>query len=559
MKVSKVLEISGSVILAAAAGYISDVPVFGALCMSFLIYVVYSEITCSSRTSEKISFLRELDRFLGNLRHHYYRTNSIRDALFFGSDGIGEPLRAELAVIQDIVESADLRTRGNVYQNSEKDKYLRLLMSMMMLMEENGDSCGPEGSVFINALMQLRMEVKDEKRMISNRKHKFMGLSLTASLPVCAVQFIAAWGVKTNPDLLLFYYGRWGMLFRLVILLISFICYRLIMNLKDTEYATEKKSFDAFLLKYRIDRIAKPLKRAAVFCVMGIITFVSLITAHKEAVTLLAEDTSNVEMLCDIADGRQIAAMEYFIPLYTQELLKDINTDISRDELAGHLLEENGIRTKEVAETAADEIIRRVGSIRNERIDIWDVIIVLAAGLLGASYPDITGLFEKIAESGMIKNEIMQFQTIVSIQKDVQGISPVVMLESLESFGQRFKKPLRKCINDIGINEAEALQQFKYSCDDIDFERIADCFILADELGVKEAFDEISTEIKAFREDRRSEAVIRLDNDVLLGSLIAVIPGGLILFGYLLIPFMVSALNMFNSYQDSLKDFITIT
>ena len=57
MKVSKVLEISGSVILAAAAGYISDVPVFGALCMSFLIYVVYSEITCSSRTSEKISFL----------------------------------------------------------------------------------------------------------------------------------------------------------------------------------------------------------------------------------------------------------------------------------------------------------------------------------------------------------------------------------------------------------------------------------------------------------------------------------------------------------------------
>ncbi|MCR5323588.1 MAG: hypothetical protein K6E85_10000 [Lachnospiraceae bacterium] len=559
MKASKVLEISGIVLATILALIISDNPVFGVLCMSFLIYVAVTETKGASETSEKLRFLKELDRFLGNLRHHYFRTNSIRDALFFGTDGIREPLRAELTEMLSILEDTDRRVKGSMYQNSEKDRYLRLLMSVIMLMEENGDSVNSEGSVFINAVMQLRMEVRDERRFISNRKHKFMGLSLTSALPVASVQFISSWGVKTNPNLLLFYYGRWGMLFRLVILMISFICYRIILNLRVLEYTAGRNRYDTARVLRWFDELGKTLKRAVLFSLSGTIMLISLITAHREAVSLLKCDASNIEMICDVADGRQIAAMEYLIPLYTQELLTDENRIVSKDEIVMRLLGEIGIRSEEVAQTAADEIIRRVNAVKNEKVDIWDLLIVLTVSIIGALYPDIGELFDKLASGGRIKEEIMQLQTIVSIQKDVQGISPVIMLESLECFGQWFKKALRRCINNIGINEGEALQQLKISCEDDDFERIADCFILADELGVKEAFDEISSEIKAFREDRRSERSIRLDNDVLLATLVAVIPGGLILFGYLLVPFMVSALNMFNSYQDSLKDYISIS
>lgn len=559
MKASKVLEICGSVLLVIIAGFVSDNLVFGVLCACFLMHVLITEIRCSSQNNEKMRFLSDLDRFLGNLRHHYYRTNSIRDALFFGTDGIGDPLRSEIKEMLGILESADMKTQGSIYQNSGKNRYLRLIMSMLMLMEENGDSINSEGSVFINSVMQLRMEVRDERRLIGNRKHKFMGLSLTAALPVAAVQFIAAWGVKTNPVLLLFYYGRWGMLFRIVILMISFICYRIIVNLKDPGHASENGIYAA-IGKFRyLEEITGPVKRILLFCICGATMLVCLINAHREAIRLLRSDVSNVEMLCDVADGRQIAAMEYLIPLYTQEILDKKRAEVSREDLIERLLEETGIRSEDVAASAAGEIIRRTDKARNENADIFDVLIVLAAGLIGALYPDITVLFEKIVESGKIREEIMQFQTIVSIQKDVQGINPVVILESLECFGKWFKKPLGRCLNDFGTDEGEALRTLKSACKDVEFERIADCFILADELGVRDAFDEISTEIKAFREDRRSETAIRLDNDVLLGTLFAVIPGGLILFGYLLVPFMVSALNMFNSYQNSLKDYISIT
>jgi hypothetical protein len=47
-----------------------------------------------------------------------------------------------------------------------------------------------------------------------------------------------------------------------------------------------------------------------------------------------------------------------------------------------------------------------------------------------------------------------------------------------------------------------------------------------------------------------------MDNNVLLASLLAVMPGGLVLFGYLLIPFMARAMTMFSDYQDALRGYM---
>ena len=549
MKDAMIFKFTAAAAMVTAAAVLSYNGIYGGLCMGFMIYVAVSEVGISRSENRQYRFLTEFDRFLGSLRHYYLKSYSVRDAMYFGMEKTKGELKKELEEILDIIESDNPDTQGSVYQNSSKDRYLRLLLMMMLLVAENGDEKDESGSVFINALIQLRMEVRDERRDLGIRRHKFMGLSLTAALPSVAVPFIARWGVRTNPDLLMFYYGRTGSIARAIILMVSFLCYNAVRGLK----AAEDHAFDFS------GTVGIKAKRALLFMVSGSVMLISLVFAHKEAVYLLKNDVSNVERLCDMADGRQIAAMEYFIPEYTQRIIGKIIDLPARDELKDMLLSEMGIRTEEVAYSSADEILRRVAAIETEEVDLLDMLIVLTAGLAGAFYPGLTKIFRSMTEEDRKIEEIMRLQTIISMQKDVPGMSPAMLLESLECFAKYYKNYFERCLNDFGINEQEALLLLKEDEKEHELERIADCFLLADELGVGEAFDEIASEIRTFREDRKADKSIRIDNDVLLASLLAVIPGGLILFGYLLIPFMVSSLNMFNMYQNSLKNYISIT
>ena len=331
--------------------------------------------------------------------------------------------------------------------------------------------------------------------------------------------------------------------------MVGFLCFRGVARLRDPDI----KDVEAWIRKLGA------AGHALLFATAGFTMFLALILSHLEARELLLSDVSNVSMVSDLADGRQLLAMERLIPVYTGRYYQAGGDIPERDVLCALLLDEQGIRTEEVAGATSDEIIRRLDALNHENIDVLDLLIVILAGMAGFCYPGMTAVFDSALKNGRIRDEIMQFQTVISMEKDVPGMTTVTILESLEQFAGYFSDGLRKCLNGYGTNDTEALSRLKYSYDNRDFARIVDCFMAADEVGVGEAFDEISAEINVFREDRRSERMIILDTDVLLASLMSVIPGALILFGYLLIPFMVSALGMFEEYQSSLKDYISIT
>ena len=133
--------------------------------------------------------------------------------------------------------------------------------------------------------------------------------------------------------------------------------------------------------------------------------------------------------------------------------------------------------------------------------------------------------------------------------KKVPGISTVSLLEEMERFSTLFKPVIRQCINEYNISDESALNRMYEAKKDKDFRRIADCFRQVSELGIEDAFMEISQEIENFKENRKLDRKIMLDSEAMLASLLAVIPGGLILFGYLLGPFMIRSVQIFNEYQ----------
>ena len=76
----------------------------------------------------------------------------------------------------------------------------------------------------------------------------------------------------------------------------------------------------------------------------------------------------------------------------------------------------------------------------------------------------------------------------------------------------------------------------------------------ADDLGLEGAFEEINDDRKKFREYRDQESEYQLEDRSKLAMMLAILPGLLILFVYLLIPFMSEALGLFDSYALSLEE-----
>lgn len=521
---------------------------FSVLLAVFMVYVVINEAGYLKEVSEKTRFLKDFDEFLSHVRHSYYYSGSCRDAVFFSIPKSNRRIRPQLELIQYCLEKDDSSVQAEL--PADINKYVKLFISMAMLVAENGDTPPGEESVFIESVMQLRSDIQDERRFLENRKHRFMGFGLTAALPVLAVPFVASWASGTIPSLLLFYYGRTGNVILCVLLTCSVLCYRCVCELRNGTPSRKRQDKLHILMGKEEFRIICSLCAVAVMIPV-------LIFGHTKAAKLLLTDVSDIDNICEVADGRQLDAMARVIPKYTSDYVNS-GEELQTDAIVAALMNEPGIRTMEVASDTTEEIIRRVIAYKGEHFDLIDVIITLMAGCFMYFYRDIAELFEKAMRESRRQDEIMQFQSLIHMQKRVPGISPVQILESMEEFSDIFRPALLQCINEYSVNDVEALERMAESENYPDFVKIADCFLAIDEAGVEEAFDEISAEIVNFKENRRLTRAILLDNDALLGALLAVIPGGLILFGYLLVPFMVRSLAMFNAYQASLADYIAV-
>ncbi|MBQ9120210.1 MAG: hypothetical protein IJY09_09205 [Lachnospiraceae bacterium] len=151
------------------------------------------------------------------------------------------------------------------------------------------------------------------------------------------------------------------------------------------------------------------------------------------------------------------------------------------------------------------------------------------------------------------EEEVIRFQTILCMLKDLPGISTVELLERLEENAEVFREPLRSCMRELEQDEAAAFQSLREAADSPAFQKLADMFAMIEESGVQEAFAEITTEMEEFGESRRLEEEILQGKKLELATIIACIPGCFLLAGYLIIPFMSECFRQLEEYMGALS------
>ncbi len=549
----------------------------------YMAYFYYMEFLSSAVTKLEIRFLKGFDSFLGTVRHYYYKTGSIKDALVMAEPDSDRIMRGHIRAMAACLNAADPVSEVNAFLNGGYHKHLKLFLTLARLVEENGDIEDENGSVFLNSCMHLKYDIEEEARFISEKRHRFSGLMYTAVLPVLAVPFVALWGVSTIPSLNLFYNGYVGAIAKTVLIFVSFICYSALLELRDGEKLGKKKHAIAAgltglavwerivsavmaLSGKKPDRIAEDLKHLCqaykvktFYSLKLIYLFAGFIAAmiifsmgHAESARIYKYDTSDISQLTSVADSRQLSAMEKLIPEYTAYIL-DRGLNIDKAELTERLLAEKDIKTETVAVPAAEEILKRIEKYRKEYMGPVDIVLALITALVLFSFPDIALLFRKALIEGRIRDEIMQYQSIIHMLKKVPGVSAFYILEEMERFSEIFRPAIKQCIDEYSISGEKALSRLYEADKSHEWRNLTDSFMMADEIGIEDAFEEISSEIENFKENRKLDRRILLDTEGMLGAVIAVLPGGLILFGYLLCPFMVRSMQIFNEYQGGLK------
>lgn len=556
----------------------------------FLSYAMCTQSVLGTIKNEEIAFLGELDTFLASIKHYFYQTNSVREALLLTANTTTQKKMKMVAEeLYEVLSAEDTYIERKKYMASSRSKYLKLFLLFAERVNEDGDIVDAEGSVFLSSIMQIRSDIQEERRLIQDKKHKFNFLGVIAAIIAVTLPYIQDWGIDTLPALSTFYHGRFGAGMMVLGFLLCYGCYRAIYLLQgdaDTEGGFSKffvwlssvppiSAVCTFLVKrnaQKSDAMADRLRRLGsnypvravyakkiVFFILSIvICTIVLITGHRERRHEILTETASLEEVSPTADGRQIEALKKIIPEYVARYVEEGREDETVPEpepLIQELYEnELALKTKDVCADASTEIRGRVTDYFSEEFDFIDIIIIFVMSFLMYLMPNLGIIIQAMAMNSAMQQEVISFQGIIRALSRVPGVTPMLMLEAMEEFAKIFRKSIQNCLNEYPINDIEALQRMRAAEDYPGFRRLVDNFLMVDESGVQLAFEEVSAETKNFREDKKLEAAIALDNITTFASMVSMIPAMVVLFFYLLTPFMVKTLSMFSSYSDQLSN-----
>ncbi len=549
----------------------------------FMIYVFGMEFSCSAATNMELKFLDAFDQFLSQVKHNFFKTHSTKAAIDLAREDCKRIMRGHAEQMYNVMDAADGDLAMREYMSQGYSKFLKLFLLLAFTVEENGDSTLDDGSsAFLNSIQQLRSDIQAEKRYIQKRGDKFKSLTLTASIPLVAVPYIAWWGQDTIPSLVNFYSGHTGFILKCALMCISIVSFNVLTRLREGDRLDKKTypfverlaslfPFNKILNGLIKRNYAKSLKvgdtlkrlcekytvrtfymlKCCYFAVGIVVMVVLLSFGHIESRHILLTDISDLSNISTSADGRQIQAMERVVPQYTQWIIQE-NFQLDPQfemQLEALIRNEQGIRTDAVAHVATVEILTRVKNYRGEVFGWLDCVVTFFGALLAYWYPSLMLSFRKALTDNKMEDEVMQFQSLLYILREVPGMSPMRLLEQMESFAEIFKPALQHCLNNFNVNDKKALEDMYMEENYPAFRRIVDCFLMVDDMGIINAFNEIASEITSFKENRELERELQLNKEGTLATIIGVIPGGLILGGYLLAPFLIRSVAIFNSYN----------
>ena len=535
--------------------------------------------TITTGTIDKLDtkILKEQINFFAEIRHAYNEYNMVEEAIYEASQNDELEVSKQGEKIYEILISDDPETELEKYYDVAPNAYLKEFAGVSYLTKEFGDRTVDGASLYLKNLNNITQEMQLEILKRDKLDYKFKSLSFIAIVPVLFLTPLRNWAVNSFSFTSQFYDGKGGLIVEVLLLILTFISYVLVRKVKDTgsikdEYKDQnrvwqmrlyrnpiaKKIIDLFIpsnksREYR--KNVKLMKDAAAkqkmetlyvnrLCLCIIVFIVSLIFfgfVHKVALNYIyTQPVADYDLM-----GGGLSDYDMQIGMEKREIYNDIIDKLKvRDKVTQDDVRQLVVKNdyfKEATDTeiddAAEQIFKELKIVKRERFRPYELLVAMVFAWLGYQFPIGFLMLQKILRALEMENEVMQFQTIITMLMKIERVNVEIILEWIERYSNIFREPITKCVNNYESGAWEALEELK---NDISFPQlirlIESMQAAVEKIPIEKAFEELDNERDYYQQKRQDANERLISRKGLIGTIIGFAPMVCVFVGYLIVP-----------------------
>lgn len=566
--------------------------------MSILMSILLKQqIIMSGIEREEYKLLKQFERFLGEVRHHYTFQGSVEEALDYSLEEAEYDISLHINRIYEILlsgEACDL----TVYKNTVPHKLLVTFLGLCQTTIIYGDTIKDEKSMFLTNLASMKREMNTEILKKDKIRYTFSGLLFIAILPVFFLEKIEHWGTSNIPSLSLYYQGGYGITVAILIFFLTYIAYQFILLLKATthikysqytllERLTQVKwiqrciSFWYQTYPLKGKKICQLLKKAGdgmtlpqYLIQVGLIQIVSFLMIQFIIGNIVIQskwnaihygsglyESSAIEKRDKLEKYQQVIwdnANEYKgyslnmkwwkKIIYSQENISKLKEAI-RDNIRNHNSDIYIGTVDILTEEAMDRIIRYQSYYYR-----WYLLPLSCLFSIGLGYvPKLILYFKIFLRDSIMEDEVLSFYSIILMLMYIPMIHVSIILEWLEIFSEVFQESLIECVDNYTYDEEIAFENLIEQEPYLPFVRLIQNLEACDKVGIERAFDELAGQRGFLIEKRKQDNEIQISNKGVIGKVVAYVPLFVTISLYLIIPFVLESIRMFMNYVNQMN------
>lgn len=541
----------------------------------FVVAIIVSNYVLNNFNRLNYRLLGELRGFLDNVRHYYYETNQPDDAVLLAMDASPHEFRLHADFFYNIASSPEPFAEAEKYSETAPNRFFATFASICAFIKEYGDDVVDGSSVFLKNTEYLKEVISDELIRLDFVNNIFAGLVFVCIFPVVFIKPVEMWGISVMPDMKEFYLGTAGLVTTGIIYVVTIVAYELIVSMRDGRMREEEYHpvIDRLLGNRHIKHFAElhdnfnasatektgrmlkstgsSIGTQGFFIQRLIVAAAVFIIMNSAAFYLVA---NRMEMLINDYAGEFTQSI---IPDDGyRETMREIAKDYGNNYRYVRNADEELLITEMTAGGAVNETYARmIVSVIKERAEEaygshyrWYMLLMAMAGAAAAYYiPYLLLLYKNRMAAAERQTEVEQFQTLAVMLMNMDGITVNTVLEWMNQFSFCFREDIDRCIMMLDVSEKEALEALK-NTDYMPFGNFVDCLLSIDRVGIREAFSEIEKERKYNRTKSGQSIKHAMEKRSRLAGTIAFIPLYAVLYGYLIIPFLIYAMKMLDGF-----------
>lgn len=545
---------------------------------------------CLSRMEKKL-LMQMLDLF-ADVRHRYHQHGMVEEALYEASEAGAGEAAVQVRLIYEALTSPDPNEALERYYEVAPNRFLKGFAGVSYMVMEFGDKDKEQGSIYLQGLGNLTKEIHLEILRRDRLDYLLQGLNVIALAPVLFTGPIERWARVSFPTMDEFYRSKLGFVTKISIYVIIIVAYLLLQRLQqydETRYRSGQKQsgLDRFLYKQiflrkmamlfaprpgtasynqtiRLMRESNAELKYEWLAIRRFLLFTSCVVLSIGLTLMLHQVERNHILYDPIRDDRMFGAMsEADLKVAREQTALDetvmayveMQRGATYEDISNALLQLAPVQLDHDTQTATiQRIMSKLKAYNNQYMRWWEIVLSLFMGIGGYYLPIWLMLFQRKMRNLDMRHEIYQFQTVISILREMDRMSVEEIVEWLNRFAVIFKRPLQKCLLHFEHGPEQALEQLKAEVGLPEFQRLIDKLQLAlGKISIREAFDDLESMMAFYFEQRKQEYSKMIDIKAGWGRTIGFTPMYALIFLYLVIPLVGMSFMQMNMYYEQIQ------